>query len=119
MLAMPTASSMEIINVALDTLRKIYKPDRLYKKATVILRELKDAAAVRSQGQLFEKNEARNAERRTTERQVMDVLDRINRQHGGGSVFFGAEGVRKEWRPKREVISPCYTTSLSELPVVR
>ena len=110
---------MEIINVAIDNLRKIYKPDRQYKKATVILHELKNAAAVQSQGFLFEKNEERNADRRTVERQVMDVLDRINRQHGRGSVFFGAEGVRKEWRPRQDAVSPCYTTCLSELPVVR
>jgi len=115
----PTDSSMEIIEAALDTLRKVYKPGRQYKKATVILHELKDAEAVRSQGLLFEKNEERNAERRTTERQLMNTLDRINRQHGKGAVFFGAEGIRKDWRPHQDAVSPCYTTCLSELPTTR
>jgi DNA polymerase V len=115
----PTASTMEIIEVALDTLRKIYKPGRQYKKATVILHELKNAETVQSQGFLFEKNEERNADRRATEQKVMATLDRINIQHGKGTVFFGAEGVKKDWRSRQDVISPCYTTSLDELPVAR
>ncbi len=115
----PTASSMEIIEVALETLRKIFKPDRRYKKAMVVLHELKDAAAVQSQGFLFEKNEERDAERRATELKVMEVLDQINLRHGKGTVFFGAEGIDKDWRSHQDTVSPCYTTRLSELPVVR
>ena len=117
--AVPTASSMEVIDVALDTLRKIYKPDRLYKKATVVLHELKDAGAALSQGFLFEKHESRDADRRATERKLMDVLDRINVRHGKGSLFFAAEGIEKDWRPRQDTVSPCYTTCFSDLPVVR
>jgi DNA polymerase V len=111
----PTASTMEIIEVALDALRKIYKPNRQYKKAAVILHELKNAEAVQSQGFLFEKNE----DRRAMEQKVMATLDRINLQHGRGTVFFGAEGVKKDWRSWQEVVSPCYTTCLNELLMVR
>jgi DNA polymerase V len=117
--SVPTASTMEIISAALETLKKIYKPNRQYKKATVILHELRNADAVQSQGFLFEKNEDRNAERRATERKVMETLDRINVQHGKGTLFFCAEGIKKEWRSRQDVISPCYTTCLNELPVVR
>jgi DNA polymerase V len=115
----PTASTMEIIGVALDSLRKIYKPNRQYKKATVILHELRNADAVQSQGFLFEKNEDRNADRRAMERKMMETLDRINHQHGKGTLFFGAEGIKKDWRSRQDVVSPCYTTCLNELPVVR
>jgi DNA polymerase V len=114
-----TACTMEIIAVALDSLRKIYKPNRLYKKATVILHELRNTDVVQSQGFLFEKNEERNADRRATEQKVMEALDRINFQHGKGTLFFGAEGIKKDWRSRQDVVSPCYTTCLNELPVVR
>jgi len=102
----PTASSMEIIETALDALRKIYKPNRQYKKAAVILHGLKNAEAVQSQGILFETHEGRNADRRTMERQLMNVLDRINHQHGQGTVFFGGEGIQKDWRSRQNIVVP-------------
>ena len=115
----PTASSFEIIEYALSALRRIYISDKPYKKATVILHELKDADTALSQGFLFEKDDRRDTQQRNTERKLMETMDAINRQHGKGAVFLGVEGIRKTWSPKQETVSPCYTTRLSDLPLVK
>jgi len=117
--AVPTSSSLEIIETALATLRKIYRPGKQYKKASVILLELKDAGVAGSQGFLFETDEHRDAERRESEQKLMETLDLINRRCGKGAIFFGAEGIEKDWRPRHDTVSPCYTTCLNELPKVK
>ena len=115
----PTSSSPEIVSAAIEGLRRIYKPALPYKKATVILLDLLDADVTRSQGYLFEKDEKRNSDRRETERRLMESLDEINRRLGSRTVFFGAEGIEQTWRPRRENVSPNYTTDMDGLPVVR
>ncbi len=50
---------------------------------------------------------------------LMQVIDKIN-QGRMGKVYFAARGKdTKEWTMRREQLSPRYTTSLDELPIVR
>lgn len=48
----------------------------------------------------------------------MQVIDKIN-QEGLGKVYFGVKGSDNTgWMMKWEQLSPHYTTSINELPVV-
>lgn len=48
--------------------------------------------------------------------QLMKVLDGIN-QSGLGKVWFAGQGMDTEWKMKREMLSPGYTTRWNEIPV--
>lgn len=48
--------------------------------------------------------------------QLMKVIDVINAKQGKGAVFFGAQGIKKGWSMKRNIMSPRYTTKWDELP---
>ncbi|MFM5647076.1 DUF4113 domain-containing protein [Aeromonas veronii] len=48
----------------------------------------------------------------------MQVIDNIN-QGGLRRVYFGARGSdASEWMMKRKQLSPCYTTSITEIPTL-
>ncbi len=50
---------------------------------------------------------------------LMKVIDQVN-QGRWGKVYFAARGRdTQEWMMKREQLSPRYTTSISELPLVK
>ncbi len=50
---------------------------------------------------------------------LMQAMDRINHRYGRGSIAPLAAGVRPTWRTKFDRKSPCFTTNIKELPVVR
>ena len=50
------------------------------------------------------------------------AADRINAQWGRGTLRLAAEGVpatNRDWRMRRGMMSPCYTTRWTDLPLVR
>jgi DNA polymerase V len=44
----------------------------------------------------------------------MCVVDLLNRLIGRDSVFFGAQGIAREWKMRQERRSPRYTTQWGE-----
>jgi len=49
----------------------------------------------------------------------MSALDKINRS-GRGKVWFAGQGARdSSWQMKREMLSPRYTTRLSDIPLIK
>ena len=46
---------------------------------------------------------------------LMAVVDRINRDQGPDTLFFGAQGVAREWKMRCGSRSPRYTTQWDEL----
>jgi DNA polymerase V len=50
--------------------------------------------------------------------QLMGVLDRINNS-GRAQLWFAGQGAHQSWSMKRELLSPAYTTRLSDLPRAR
>lgn len=93
-------------------LRSVYREEATYKKAGVVLLNLRPEAP--RQGHLFEGPKAEDAA-------LMKVVDQLNRDMGPGTVDFAAAGVRDdhEWTMKREMRSPHYTTRWDELPVAK
>ena len=103
----PTDDTLRLITIALWGLKKIYRPGYAYQKAGIALMNLRDAGTV--QMNLFSK--AKDNTR------LMQVMDRVNEVWGRGTLHSGAEGVQKEWKMKRELKSPGYTTRWDQLPV--
>lgn len=114
----PTASSTEVIRAALSLLRELYRPDTMYKKALVMLLDLRNAAATRSQGFLFPMDDV-SSEQREKEDRLLESVDRINNLLGRGTLFFGAEGVNRNWRGVSDHCSPGYTTDWNALPIIK
>jgi len=104
-----TSDSVVLTRAALWALKRLYKPGYAYQKAGVMLLDLSDAAT--PQGCLF------TGHRDNTT--LMQVMDRVNRQWGRGTLKLAAEGVQQGWRMRRQRMSPAYTTSWNELPRVR
>lgn len=89
-------------------LQRIYRPGFAYQKAGVALLDLSDGRT--PQRDLF------STARDNTK--LMQVMDRINATWGRGTLRSAAEGVHKDWKMKREKMSPGYTTRWDQLPVV-
>lgn len=104
-----TSDSVVLTRAALWALKRLYKPGYAYQKAGVMLLDLSDAAT--PQGCLF------TGHRDNTT--LMQVMDRVNRQWGRGTLKLAAEGVQQGWRMRRQRMSPAYTTNWNELPQVR
>jgi len=114
----PTTNSPEVIRTALGLLREIYREGLPYKKASVMLLNLQDANAVRSQGVLFDRD-GKSPEDQQRDDTLMNTVDRINRSFGKGTMLFGSQGVEQKWRGASEHCSPNYTVSFCDLPVVK
>jgi len=59
-----------------------------------------------------------NKQPRKNSTQLMKVLDGIN-QSGLGNLWFARQGVNNEWKIKRELLSPAWTTRWDDIPVAR
>lgn len=46
----------------------------------------------------------------------MAALDAVNRRWGRGALTVAGAGINRPWTLKREMISPAYTTRLSDVP---
>ena len=101
-------SSQELINYALEGLKKIFRPKILYKKAGVMLMDICPANII--QGNLFDTID------RKKHHSLMVVMDKVNEYYGRNTLKIAAMGDGQAWKIKQERLSPCYTTRLSDLP---
>lgn len=49
---------------------------------------------------------------------LMSLMDKINRS-GRSSIGFSGKGIQPEWRMKREMLSPSWTTCWKDISVAR
>lgn len=49
----------------------------------------------------------------------MEVLDLLNAKNGRGALYFAGQGIQVGWQMKREMLSPRYTTRLSDILIVK
>ena len=110
-LTLPTQDTRDIIEVAMRTLDRIWLDGRRYMKAGIMLDDFTPSGV--SQLNLFD-----DAQPRANSAQLMKVLDGIN-QSGLGNVWFAGQGVSTEWKMKREMLSPAWTTRWDDIPVAR
>ncbi|HHQ4786458.1 translesion error-prone DNA polymerase V subunit UmuC [Aeromonas hydrophila] len=108
----PTADTRDLLTQVEPLLRRIWRDDVRYMKGGVMLSDFTPAGM--QQGDLF-------TDQQQTPRSeaLMQVIDKIN-QERLGKVYFAARGRdTQEWMMKREQLSPRYTTTLDELPIVK
>ncbi len=105
----PTAYLPDIIRCAIGGLRSVYRPGYDYIKAGVCLFGIDTAE--RYQYNLF--SEERDEKRRMTE-----AVREISGRFGPQAICSGMSGLSGDWVMQRRMLSPCYTTRWSDLPVV-
>lgn len=110
----PSSSTNELIQIAKDALGTIFKSGYRYKKAMVVLGDIRESAAVQSD--LFDPPK-RNHQK---DEKLMTAFDQINRRMGKGAIQFAAEGVAtgSKWQMNRNMLSPRATTRWGELKKV-
>jgi len=109
-LTIPTSDTRVIIEAAKFCLSRIYKHGYRYKKVGVMLLNLIPASL--EQKHLFVNFDHRPGD------YLMAIVDRINKDHGPDTLFFGAQGVTREWKMRCGLRSPRYTTQWDELLMV-
>jgi DNA polymerase V len=111
-LAEHTAVSSPFVRAAGRLLSTIYREGFGYKKAGVLLYDVRPERP--RQESLFGRNS-------TEDEALMDAVDRINDAYGRGTIGLAAAGLpgNRNWQMKRENRTPRYTTRWDELPVAR
>ncbi len=110
-LAQPTDDTMQLVAAVKAGLRRIYRPGYRYKKAGVMLADITSAGVV--QAQLFE--DTLGSEKSL---KLMAAMDGINLRMGKGTIHLASDGVEQNWRMNRGSMTPAYTSSWKELPLV-
>ncbi|MDO6392072.1 Y-family DNA polymerase [Pontibacter sp. BT731] len=106
-LPVATNSTLEMVQYASLALRSIYREGYRYKKSGVIVSGICPANQV--QGDLLDPVD------REKHQHLMQALDKLNQKLGRDVLFCGSQGTGKEWKLKREKLSPYYTTRLSDV----
>jgi len=110
-----TSSTPELIAVALQCLKLLYRPGYRYRKAGVMLAEIVKKDRYRQQD-LFSFSQSAISE----DKQLMTALDRINGKWGRQTIQYGmTTAENKPWMMQQTRKSPAYTTNWHELPVVK
>ena len=107
----PTQDTRDIIATAQRALERIWRDGHRYAKAGVMLNDLSGSRI--AQLNLFDEQAPR-----PHSEELMSVLDKIN-QSGIGQLWFAGRGASPEWRMKREMLSPAYTTRWKDIPKAR
>ncbi|NJL99714.1 MAG: DUF4113 domain-containing protein [Synechococcaceae cyanobacterium SM2_3_2] len=81
-----------------------------YPKAGVMLSRFEQAQSV--QGSLFEWQRVEES------RQLMQMVDGINREWGSETLRFAVTGLERAWQMQAAMRSPRFTTQWQELPLV-
>ncbi len=113
---------------ARQVLKVIYKKDVRYAKAGVMLLGICQYDEV--QLDLFAEDQSghnddsqdKSTKKRT---EVTAIMDALNQKYGQNSrqqsaVFIASEGIKdkQSWQMNRNMLSPCYTTNINQLPKV-
>ncbi len=109
-LPFPTAFTPELISTALEALHSIYQPGYSFKKAGVYFSKIISQESI--QFDLFGEFTVEDHVKKT---KLMCVVDLLNRLLGRETLFFGAQGIAREWKMRQERRSPRYTTQWSEV----
>lgn len=102
-LSKPSNDTIEVVKVASNLTRKIFKTGYAYQKAGVLL------SGFYPEGEepvdLFSKNS-------TIRDELMVAIDKINLRHGGNTIKIASEQLSGVWAQKKENCSPNYTTNI-------
>ncbi|MCO1336626.1 Y-family DNA polymerase [Microbulbifer sp. OS29] len=106
----PTDDTRLIVQLVKRAVSELYRRECRFLKAGVGLVELVPSSL--GQGDLFTQGQPVRAG------EAMQAIDHINQRFGRGTLFLGAEGIKKKWKMRQQHKSPAYTTRWDELPEV-
>lgn len=107
----PTQDTRDIIAAAMRCLDAIWQPGHRFDKGGVMLQDFFSQGV--AQLDMFDEYQPRHGSE-----ELMKVMDSINNS-GRGKLWFAGQGTQQVWSMKRELLSPAYTTRLSDLPRAR
>ena len=102
--------SIEIVRIALQALKKVYRGGYVYKKAGVVVGDIVPQS--QQQLSLFD-----NIDRKKHQK-IMASLDLINNKMGKDKVRLAVQGHQRKWRLKQECLSPCYSTKIKDAVII-
>lgn len=112
-LPFPTAFTADIITAALEALRLVYRPGYHYSKTGVFFSQIVPQAALQ-----FDLFGDYTLSEHVQKIRLMCVIDLLNTWFGRDTVFFGAQGITREWQMRRTMLSQRAVTSWEEIMVV-
>ena len=107
----PTGDTGEMLNKIYPVLPKLFSEGKRYKKAGVVFYGLEGAGG--KQLDLFDAPVSEHSD------ELYAAIDNINQRFGRRTIFHLSEGVKQSWKMKREHLSPNYTTSWDQIPIVK
>lgn len=106
----PSQDTRDIIFAAIKSLDSIWKEGYRYQKAGVMLGDFFSQGV--AQLHLFDESPPR-----ANSDALMALFDDINTK-SKGALWFAGQGIDRRWQMKREMLSPAWTTRLSDVPIV-
>lgn len=107
-----TAYTPLLINYAKQVLTDIFEPNRLYKKAGVMLGGIIPNKSFQQNLFLPQDKNARLVFEK--QQRLMNIIDQANEKFGYDIVQFAAQGVSRNWRTRQNHCSQCFTTRWEE-----
>jgi len=107
----PTNDTTALTRAAKELLGRLFVEGRAYRKAGVVLGDMRSADS--HQAEFFDDGKAERAQR------LMKTVDRVNASLGDGTLRYGGEQAAKGWASLSERRSPRWTTNWDELPKAR
>ncbi|WP_447956491.1 Y-family DNA polymerase [Vreelandella sp. EE7] len=110
-----TCDSRALIRAASAGLEQIFREGIWYQKCGVMLMDLCD----HENEQLGLLGMTESDEAREKNELLMATLDKLNREHGKGTIGLGMQRKVNNWELRCEHRTPRYTTSWDEIPIVK
>lgn len=107
-LSSPQSGTMEILKEISPVIPRLYQKGKRYRKAGILLFGLTDAKA--DQLDLFHPTVPYASDK------LYEAIDNLNSRFGKDRVRLLAQGLKRDWQMKRQMLSPRYTTQWNELP---
>ena len=108
-----TSDTRVLVQWAQRVAKRLYRRGYAYKKAGVMLSGIQPQSV--SQASLFDSPSSTDAKAGN----LMALMDGINQKWGRGAIRLAAEKRHHPWQMRRDRMSPRYTTSWDELPLVK
>ena len=110
-----TNATSQMLSSVLPAVDALFIKGRRYKKSGVLFYGLESEQM--QQLELFaDENKVKQKDRGE---RLARVVDSVNSQLGRNTLFYLSEGISRPWQMRREFLTPDYTTSWDDLPIVR
>lgn len=114
----PTADTILLADVACALVEKAWKPGYAIKKAGVVLTDLSAEGELVEGESLFDALPDEAHEREAARRRLMACLDELTRRFGKGVWQLAQSLAGKDWRMKRDRLTPAYLSNWADIPKV-